>query len=329
MKALALSYLIFLSLTSVAQLPLSEDEFFSRLAPGTQLSENLLRTRTAVFHDYTVSMQEMELLQDYFERIGIDAVIYYEMDYLMAGRDVSMSMAQYLMSREIANLVLVRKSTSGYEVSITNFNRKANFVDENQPCWRDQNRLLEEILKSLSRASSYGLKRENFLVNEFVENGTGINPIAGRRGEFFAVDLKVDALAVPKFGDEEKDKQLAELMQSYPFKYTLTDPNLSEAELRKQGLLFVLRFVHARAKIAKSSLGYDMAKAESAIVSISFQEDQAVLKNIPANEQVYKFYFKHIDSGNVYLGTKWDADTNWYDALANQIKGFKKELKIN
>jgi hypothetical protein len=72
-----------------------------------------------------------------------------------------------------------------------------------------------------------------------------------------------------------------------------------------------------------------MAKAESAIVSITYPQDEPVLRNIGANEQVYKFYFKHIDSGNVYLGSKWDADLNWYDALSNQLKGLKKEMKIN
>jgi hypothetical protein len=53
------------------------------------------------------------------------------------------------------------------------------------------------------------------------------------------------------------------------------------------------------------------------------------LKNIAANTVVYKFYVRHIDSGNIFLGTKWDADTTWQDALKNFIGGFKAELKIN
>ena len=115
----------------------------------------------------------------------------------------------------------------------------------------------------------------------------------------------------------------------YPLKFTFTDPNTSEADLRRQGNLFVLRFVKARAKVAKQILGYDMTKSESAIVSIMYANGQPQLKNIPANDVVYKFYFKHIESGNVYLGNKWDADESWQQALINQIKGFKAEHKIN
>ena len=58
-------------------------------------------------------------------------------------------------------------------------------------------------------------------------------------------------------------------------------------------------------------------------------DNEPQLKNIHANSEVYKFYFKHIDSENVFLGTKWDADTSWQQALMNQIKGFKLELRIN
>jgi hypothetical protein len=76
-------------------------------------------------------------------------------------------------------------------------------------------------------------------------------------------------------------------------------------------------------------LGYEAAKAQSAIVSVAYPDDKPHLKNIPANTMVYKFYFKHIDSGNIFLGTKWDADLTWQQALINQIKAFKAELKIN
>ena len=186
-------------------------------------------------------------------------------------------------------------------------------------------------MKSLYLAASNGgLKKENFLINDFPEAGLTVNAIEGRRNEFYAIDLKVDPLAVPKFGDEALDKELEEIMKSYPFKYTLTEANLSESELRKQGYLFVLRFVHARAKVAKRVLGYDVTKAESAIVSISYPDgDQPQLRNLSVNADVYKYYFKHIDSGNVYLGTKWDADENWQQAIVNQLKGMKIELRLN
>jgi len=239
------------------------------------------------------------------------------------------SLAQYLNSREISNLILIQKNESGYTMWITEYNKKANFVEKDQGAFREENSHLEELLRKIYRTASSGLKKENFLINDFPETEFTLNAIEGRRSEIFAMDLKVDPLAVPKFGNEAMDKELEEIMKSYPFKYTLTDPQLSESELRKQGYLFVLRFVHARDRVAKLVLGYDMAKSETAIVSITYPDSQPQVKNISANIEVYKFYFKHIESGNVYLGTKWDADLTWQQALINQIKGLKIDLKIN
>ena len=34
-------------------------------------------------------------------------------------------------------------------------------------------------------------------------------------------------------------------------------------------------------------------------------------------------------NGNVYFGTKWDADTTWQQALLNQIRGMNAELRLN
>jgi len=321
--------LLVCSVPAFAQLPLNEQQFLSRVKSDGALPEKLLSTRTVVFHPYTMTGKELGDLQTAFQRSGIDAVAYFENDLLTAGRDVSVAMAEYLISREIANLLLVIKTETGYRIMITEFNKKANFVEQNQPAWNAEDRSLEELLRKVYRTASDGLKKENYLINDIPETGLAINPINGRRGDYYAIDLKVDPLAVPKFGNPEMDKELEEIMKSYPYKYTLTEAPLSETELRKQGSLFVLRFVHARAKVAKTVLGYDMTKSESAIVSITYPDSQPELKNIHANAEVYKFYFKHIDSGNVYLGTKWDADISWQQALINQLKGFKAELKIN
>ena len=84
---------------------------------------------------------------------------------------------------------------------------------------------------------------------------------------------------------------------------------------------YVLCYIHTRNVVSKEILGYDMTKSESALASVTFPNDAMQLKTIPAETLVYKFYFRHIDSGNVYLGTKWDADVTWQEALRNYLKG--------
>ena len=175
-----------------------------------------------------------------------------------------------------------------------------------------------------------GLKRLNYLVNYFPEDGPEVDVIRGNRNEFFAADMKIDLVAIPKFGNDSLDKELERIVtQHFPFKFKLTEPNVPEKELRKQGFFYVLCFIHTRAKVAQELLGYNPGRSESGVVSVTYQNGPQQLKNIPADIRIYKAYFKHIDSGNIFLGTKWDADVTWQAALLNNILGMRAELRLN
>lgn len=292
--------------------------------------EKLLSTRAAVFHDYLLTEQELKDTQEYFQRAGIDAVVYFELDMVMAGKDITRAFGDYLLKREITNLIFIEKNDADYRLTITIFNGKETVIDPTQAAWSSSNAVYLEVLKNLYRTVSTQQKKQNLLINETAETGVKINPISGKRNEFFAIDAKVDPLAVPKTGDPAVDSELEAIFQSnYSLKYKLTEPGTSEKDLRKQGLLYVICVVRTRDIVAKELLGYDMSKSESAIVSVAYPENQQQLKNIPSNTPVYKFYFKHIDSGNVFLGTKWDADVTWQQALLNQLRGMKSELRLN
>jgi len=326
--------LIFLSIiifnAAVAQVSVNEKVWVEQLNLTSGLPEKLLSTRSVVFYDYTLTEKELADIQKSFQQTGIDPVAYYELDRLMAGKDITKAFSQYLIKREIVNLLLIEKKAESYRVTVTIFNGKETVIDLQQPAWSSANRLLAEALKDLYRTASSQQKKQNLLINDVPEIGLQIDAILGNRNEFYAMDLKVDQLAVPKTGDEKADRELAEIFAShYSLKYKLTEPGLAEKELRKQGLHYVLCLVYARGIVAKDLLGYDVSKSESALVSVTYPESQQQLKNIPSNTPIYKFYFKHIDSGNVFLGTKWDADLTWQQALRNQIKGMKAELRLN
>lgn len=329
LKAL-LILLLLAAFSAGAQIPVGEDRMLARLKTGSVVPEKLLSTRSVVFYPYTMTMKELEKIQGYFQRTGIDAVLYIESDFLAAGRDPSVALAEYLNRREIGHLIVFQKNDDEYAIYIAAYNNLATLFQDGQSAWHYKNKALDPLLQELFRAAnSAPIARENMLINEYPELGMPLNIFKGRRGDFFAIDLKVDPLAVPKFGDEAMDRELEEIMKSYPFKYKLTEPGLSEAQIRRDGSYYVLRFVYARDKAAQTLLGYNLTASQSAIVSVTYPEDKPHLKSIPANSMVYKFYFKHIESGNVFLGTKWDADLTWQQALINQLKAFKAELKIN
>jgi len=314
----------------LGQLSATEKERISELNLKGGLPEKLLSSRTAVFYHYNLSQKELDEVQLSFQRTGIDAIIHFELDKLFASKDVTKSFSDYLTKREITNLVFVEKNDQEFRITITTFSGKETVVEPQQAAWSISNRLLTEALKTLYSTASNQQKKLNLLINDSPETEAVINPIVGKRNDFYASDLKVDPLAIPKTGNETIDKELEGIFQNnYPLKFKMTEPGVPEKELRRQGQLYVMGFLYTRGSAAKELLGYDMTKSESALLSVTYHDGQQQIKNIPTNTPVFKFYFKHIDSGNVFLGTKWDADTTWQQALLNYINGMKAELRIN
>ncbi len=312
------------------QFVIPEDQRIEQLNLQGALPEKLLSTRSAAYYDYRLTTKELGEVQLAFQKTGIDAIIYFEMDKLFASIDVTKAFGDYLLKREIVNLIFIEKNDQGYRISITPFSAKENVIEPKQAAWSITNRLLTEALKKLYTTAANQQKKQNLLISDTPETDAKIDAILGKRNEFFATDLKVDPLAVPKTGDPAIDKELEEIFKNnYPLKFKMTEPGIPEKELRRQGQLYVLGCIYARGSVTKELLGYDMTKSESALLSLTFQDGQQQLKNIPSNTPVFKFYFKHIDSGNVFLGTKWDADITWQQALLNHIRGMKAELRID
>lgn len=317
-------FLLSLFVPGVAQ-PLT-----SSLTPATVPPANLLSSRSVALYDYTVTQEELSEFQRGFQRIGIDAIAYFTTDVVASGKDPMKAYAEYFMERQITHLLFLEKGPFGFRFTASPFNNKPTLVDAGQPAWQVSRAKLNELLTAILQDSWRAQKKSNYLVNEFPETDIFVDAIKGRRQEFYAIDLKVDNLAVPKFGDEAMDAALDKFFaENYPLRYKLVEAGSDEQELRRKGFLYVLCFVHSRGQAAKEALGYDLSKGEKSYASITYPDGQLQLKILPKEEVVYKFYFRHIDNGNVFLGTKWDADTAWLDALRNHVMGFRQEAKIN
>ena len=300
----------------------SINSLLSKLKPGETVPSELLASRSVVLHDYTFEQEELETIQQSFQQTGIDAVVYYANDLLLSGKDVTPVLVNYFTEREIKYLIFFEKDASFYTMTIAPFNNKIDFFDADQSVWRLKHNNLKEMLGYIYGTALNSQKKKNFLINDIPEKGDVPPIIKGRRSDFFSLDMKVDKLAVPKFGNESMDRELDELLKAnYTSAYVLADLNTDEKELRKQGYSYVLCYVRTRNATAKQILGYDMTKSESALASVTYPNDAMQLKTIPSETPVYKFYLRHIDSGNVYLGTKWDADVTWQEALRNHVKG--------
>jgi hypothetical protein len=300
-----------------------------QLQGGGALPEKILNGRTVVLYSPAIRQQEIPEIHDGLVQAGIDIVAYFETDRVLAGYDAELAFAKYFAIREVVNLVIVDKAASFYTVSILPVPPKKDQVDLSQPAWQVSDASLKEALRQVYSTALNTYKRQNMLIIDVPETELQVNIIEGRRTEAYASDLRVDRLAVQKTGDEETDRQLEEIMKTYPYKYALVDPSIPELDLRKQGYFYILRFVHARGPIAKQLLGYEMTIGATAIASVTFDDGAEKVKTIPADRPVYKFYFRQIEFNNVYLGTRWDADTTWQQSMQNFIAGFRKEMRVN
>ncbi len=324
-KSLLFLFALLSSFTGFTQGPIPSNLQLTELAPT-----DILASRAVVLHDYSFKDSELNEIQRAFQQIGIDAVAYFETEVVMAGKDVTKAFAEYFVTRQIRYLIFFEKMTTGYRFTAVLFDQKSGLFDVAQPAWRESHERLSELLRKVFQDSWRNQKKQNYLINESPEKDITVDPFKGNRQQFYAIDLKVDYLAVPKFGNETMDKELEQFFQAnYPFKFKITEAGADEQALRSEGFLYVLCFIHTRGKSAREILGYDMTKSESAYASITFPAGQLQLKTIPSETEIYKFYFRHISNGGVFFGSKWDADITWQDALRNHVLGFKSELKIN
>lgn len=306
------------------------------LASSLQITDTalpgMLAQKSVVFYHPSLTAEELRTLQYGFQRIGADAVAYFQADKVLAGRDPARAHADYLVTRDISFIILLDKSANNFVFTITPFNGNLSFITPRQPAWQRSSSKIDELLQNIFRDSWLTEKKQNFLINDFPETDIAIAVITGRRTELFPIDLKTDNIAIPRQADTAAVAGMFELMTTiYPYtnRLKLADDPAVEKDLRRQGFSFVLRYVHCRGRAARELLGYDVSKNESAYGSMVYGNGTSQLKTISADVPVYKFYIKHIESGNVFLGTRWDADEDMLQALRNYIEGFKTEFKLN
>jgi hypothetical protein len=332
------------------------------------MPENLLSSRSVVVVSVPAESKNgargewhefAEKAHQFFVRLGIDAVAYYYLDDILAGEAVTSAIAENFNKRKIENIVLLDKSRlpSGELIQsmiITDFNGKDSFLDHGQQAWYNQNTNFDNVLINLYRAlGQHNLELSNYMVIDQPEYYKDTPVMIGRRFEEYQPDLKLDKLVVPSFekiqlppniddpvvlqtientnqqiaADNEK---LAQIMNQYPFKYGIEDVSTkTNQQLIADGYQYVLMNIHTSGRAVKQFLNYKTSETETDYVSVRVDPNLEVeLVTFPVETPVYKFYVKHLYTGDIFLGSKWDADLTWQQALENYINGMKIELKI-
>jgi len=320
---LLLSWLVYGSLQ--AQL----NPLLPGLAATDQVPDKLLAGKAVALFHPQYGQRELDETQRAFQAIGVDAVAYYPADWVLANQDVARAFASGWVARGVSFLIVLEKSDNKYQFYFMPFNGKPSLVEKNQAAWRVEHAVLNELLLSVYRDSWARQKKENNLINFRPEMGAIPDVMEGRRLEIYALDLKVDYLAVPLTNDSTYNQHLREFFgQHYPFRHQFVRLPDNERDLRRQGFHFVLKVAHARGSALRQVFQYATSDRETSYASTVFPNGLSLVKTIPADRPVFKFYIKQIESGNIYLGTRWDADEDFNSALRNHIKAIKAELKV-
>lgn len=324
----SLCLLFLLPFTSVAQPATEKQVLLNRFSYSDLIPQGLLASRSVLLYDEVLTYQQLEEIQKAFQATGIDALAYFQTDQILAGADPQKAFGDYLTGRNIQFIILVEQSISNYTITIFRFNGKPSLVDVNAAAWRQTGSVLKDVLLTIFRLALSNQPKQNLLINDYPETDIPIRYFSGRRDENYTGQVKSMQVAVPRFGEAAADEKLDQLVkENFPVKYELVDPELTEAELMRRGFGLVLRCVHTQGRLAKQILNYDVSQLGTSIPSVAIINNEMQLKNIPSGETVYKFYIKHLEYGNIYLGNKWDADQAWTQALINHLTLMRQDLK--
>lgn len=329
------------------------------LQADTVLPADLLTGRSVVFI-YTPYYEQQSISEweevakkshELLKKAGIDAVAYYNIYDIFSGPDATESYSAALNKRKIKNLIIIKWSPREEDVSrraeviVTTFNGSKTFITLGQKAWITGASGTEAPLNHLYRtAAQSGLKFSNYLIIDNPEFFKGQISMKGKRFESYWPDLKIDKLAVPYFAladttqesdmvisvnkmIREENMMLDSIMKIYPFKMALVREEREE-ELKRMGFQYILLYVNGPGRSIREMLQYTQDGNETDYISETKSGPQAGIKKIPAGAPVYKFYIKQLYSGNVYLGTTWDASPQWNVALENYLYNLRKEMKV-
>jgi hypothetical protein len=321
---------VFLAYSSYAQLSIEETELVGKLNFSNTIPTDLISSRSVVLYQNSFTKKELEETQKFFQETGIDAVAYFDIARVLAGHDTRKAYSNYFAIRGIKFLILAQKNEKGYQYIFCSFNGTKELADKSSIAWKQEGVSLNEMLKTIYRFAVSHLKKQNFLINDLPEMDMAVNTFTGRINETFSIEIKSFKVAIPRFGNEKDDAELeAYLKENFPVKYEIVDALADENTLFTKGFKTILRFVHTRGVMAKDILGYDISQLARSIPSTTFVNNEAQIKTIPSNDVIYKFYFRNIEYGNIFLGKHWDADITWQDALRNHLLALKIDQKLN
>lgn len=292
--------------------------------------------------------------------IGIDATIYMHYDDLFSGYESQRAFARYLYDRDIQNVIFLKHlydygtGKQQFVMVVTPFNKKVSVISQGQSAWRMQLDDLDDMLNSFYKYVAMNISEgSNNLIAEVPEFYADVAIIKGKKQKSLSTDLKKSKIAVPLFEKrripsdiptdpvnqialddveawnssvELKNSELKSICANYSYNIEFVNFSHGLDSIKGRRIDYVMMWMHTNGKTIKGLLDYQVEENETEYVTLKHLAEGTVLKRIPVDADVYKFYIKRLYNNDVFLGEDWDADLSWQDALRNYLDHMKKEL---
>lgn len=307
-----------------------------------EIPKNLQSTRSAVIviaSDQTDWKKVSEEVHGNFKKMSIDAIGYFNVQDIFSGLDPTQGFIKQLSNRVVKNVIFVispETNNGQAEIIITPF--EGNFdasSDKARVAWGSVGLQFDDVFRLLGNdVINAEMDLANFLIPDkpmFFEDAPIIK---GTKYDVHSRDLRAVKIGIPKFKNldsqtplaiafnktvNSKNQKLEELMSSYPYEFGYVN-SIDEKDLYKEGYQYVLLNIHTSGLNIKRMLNIQINPGETEYVSINAKTKEDIsLERIPFDKKVYKYYVKHLLTGDIYVGDKWDSGETWEKALENYL----------
>lgn len=327
-------FLLFLLFLGLVVPLVAQTNPVAQLKVSQQLPSELLKGRSVVMvapaQSSSAKKESWEALAKVvhaqLRTVGVDAVAYYELGNVLSGPDAIEGFVKNFQQREIQNILFIEKKGDAITLTVAPLGKKG-LVDAGAPAWQTTAATAQQAVGALSQsANSANLHLLNLLIPEDPELFYTTDLSIKKRLFSYPLDLKFDKMAVPRYrfmsnrSSADSLAALQSIMSLYPYQWAPTEPGTAEDVLRmKQGYQYVLLYLHTGQDNIRRFLSYPPNK--EAPLELQSGED--------TGEPLYKFYIRHIATGDVYAGSSWDAAADWQVALRNFVQGLRKDQAAN
>lgn len=311
----------------------------TQMPPRTDIPPNLLKERSVLVIsarannkgqlDPARSREWAEVLQKMFAERGVDVVACFDRLTLLAGREPWAAFESLLLDREVRHLLWLQELPNGsFRLSMAELPAEAPLLRSSVEAYSreqpDVESLAADVRREIIRANP---ERENFMVLETPEFFDDVPMITKGRYESFPLDLRTDKIAIrwPDDMSEESKRAFGLHLDSlYPYTFNFVSASLTDKQVQDEGFQYVLDWVYAPGIALRRIFNYEITEGENSFVTfMTLGPNQTDIKKIHYHIPVYKFYMRHLITGDLYLGKDWDADVTWTESLKHFVYNYR------